>query len=99
MTTSETRARLGDEFLKSLDPADLGNAASKLFAASIGDMVMVLSRSPAHKHYSLADIEWMVLPPAAAGQFYVVEVMDKKSGFRAPIALNYGDTLHNPPFR
>jgi hemolysin-activating ACP:hemolysin acyltransferase len=40
----------------------VGAAASKLFAASVGDMVVVLSRSPSHKHYSLADIEWMVLP-------------------------------------
>ena len=62
-------------------------AASKLFAASVGDIVSVFSRSPAHKHYSLADIEWMVLPAVAAGQFYVVEAADKERGFRAPIAV------------
>ncbi|WP_158818017.1 toxin-activating lysine-acyltransferase [Methylocapsa sp. S129] len=74
------------QFLKSLDPALVGAAASKLFAASIGDIVVVLSRSPGHKHYSLADIEWMVLP-AAAGQFYVAEAADKERGFRAPVAV------------
>lgn len=74
------------KYLESLDPAQVGAALTKLFAASIGDMVVVLSRSPAHKHYSLADIEWMVLPPVAAGQFYVVEAADKARGFRAPIA-------------
>jgi len=74
-------------FLKSLDPAQVGAALSKLFAASVGDMVVVLSRSPAHKHYSLADIEWMVLPPASIGQFYVAEAADKERGFRAPIAV------------
>ena len=74
------------KYLESLDPAQVGAALTKLFAASIGDMVVVLSRSPAHKHYSLADIEWMVMPPVAAGQFYVVEVADKARGFRAPIA-------------
>jgi len=78
----ETAARL----LKSLDPTQVGIALSKLVSASIGDMVMVLSRSPAHKHYALADIEWMVLPPVVAGQFYVVEAADKKHGFRAPVA-------------
>jgi hemolysin-activating ACP:hemolysin acyltransferase len=79
--------RLGGAFLASLDKAHLGAAASKLFAASIGEIVTVFSRSPAHKHYSLADIEWMVLPAVAAGQFYVVEAADKERGFRAPIAV------------
>jgi cytolysin-activating lysine-acyltransferase len=74
------------KILESLDPAQVGVALSKLVAASIGDMVVVLSRSPAHKHYSLADIEWMVMPPVAAGQFYVVEATDKERGFRVPIA-------------
>jgi hemolysin-activating ACP:hemolysin acyltransferase len=73
-------------FLESLDPAQFGAAFSKLFAASIGDMVIVLSRSSAHKHHSFADIEWMVMPPVSAGQFYIVEAMDKTHGFRAPIA-------------
>ncbi|WP_052833170.1 toxin-activating lysine-acyltransferase [Bradyrhizobium sp. LTSP885] len=78
---------LGEQFLKSLDKTYLGAAASKLFAASIGDMVVVLSRSSVHKHYSLADIEWMVLPPVFAGQFYIAEAADKERGFRAPIAV------------
>ena len=78
--------RQAAELLKSLDPAQVGAAVSRLFAASIGDMAVVFSRSAAHKHYSLADIEWMVLPPVAAGQFYVVEAMDKERGFRAPVA-------------
>jgi cytolysin-activating lysine-acyltransferase len=78
--------QLGEQFLKSLDKSHVGAAASRLFAASIGDMVVVLSRSLAHKHYSLADIEWMVMPPVAAGQFYVVEAADKERGFRAPVA-------------
>jgi hypothetical protein len=59
--------KVTSNFLKSLDSAQVGAALSKLFAASIDDMVVVLSRSPAHRHYSLADIEWMVLPPATAG--------------------------------
>ncbi len=78
---------LDPQVLKSLDPAQVGAALSKLFAASIGDIVVVLSRSPAHKHYSLADIEWMVLPPVATGQFHVREAADKERGFRAPIAV------------
>jgi hemolysin-activating ACP:hemolysin acyltransferase len=49
-------------------------------------MVVVLSLSAAHKHYSLADIEWKVMPPVPAGQFYVVEAMDEEHGYRAPVA-------------
>src|ERR1700676_2460132 len=77
---------LASDVLKSRDPAQIGAAFSKLFAASIGDMVVVLSRSPAHKHYSLADIEWMVMPPVFARQFYIVEAAAEKHGFRAPVA-------------
>ena len=77
---------LTSDFLKSLDPAQVGAAFSRLFAASIGDLVVVLPRSSAHKHYSLADIEWMVVPPVSAGQFYVVEAMDKQQGYRASVA-------------
>jgi cytolysin-activating lysine-acyltransferase len=81
-----TVRELGEQFLKSLDKTHLSAAASKFFAASIGDIVVVLSRSSAHKHFSLADIEWMVMPPVMAGQFYVVEAEDKERGFRAPVA-------------
>jgi hemolysin-activating ACP:hemolysin acyltransferase len=87
MTSTEAIVQdLGRQFLDSVDRAHIGAAASKLFSASVGDIVVILSRSPAHKHYSLADIEWMVLPPVAAGQFYVVEASHKERGFRAPIA-------------
>lgn len=63
-----------------------GAATSKLISASIGDIVLVMSRSPGHKHYSLADIEWMVVPAVIAGQFYLAEAASREYGFRAPIA-------------
>lgn len=66
---------------------NIGAATSKLIAASIGDIVTVFSRSPAHKHFSLADIEWMVLPAVLNGQFYVAEFAHKETGFRATIAV------------
>jgi cytolysin-activating lysine-acyltransferase len=88
MSDAEPRTvGLDPEVLKSLEPAQVGAALSKLFAASIGDIVVVLSRSSAYKHYYLADIEWMVLPPVSAGQFYVVEAADKERGFRTPVAV------------
>jgi hemolysin-activating ACP:hemolysin acyltransferase len=78
---------LSEQFVKSLDKTHLGAAASKLVSASIGDIVTILSRSPAHKYYSLADIEWMVLPAVLSGQFHVVEATDEQRGFRAPVAF------------
>jgi hemolysin-activating ACP:hemolysin acyltransferase len=70
-----------------LDARPLGAAASKTFAAGVGDVVVVFSRSPAHRHYSIADIEWMVLPAVASGQFHVTEYADAQKDFRAPIAV------------
>lgn len=64
-----------------------GVALSKLVAASIGDIVVLLSRSPTHKHLSLADIEWLVLPAVAVSQFYVAEYAHKDKGFRSPAAV------------
>jgi hemolysin-activating ACP:hemolysin acyltransferase len=43
-------------------PQQVAGAVSKLISATIGDCVVVFSRAQAHKHYSLADIEWMILP-------------------------------------
>jgi hemolysin-activating ACP:hemolysin acyltransferase len=77
---------LGEQFLKSLDKEHIGAATSKLISANIGDLVVILSRSPAHKHYSFADLEWMVLPPVLAGQCYIVEARHREQGFRTPIA-------------
>ncbi len=69
-----------------LDPKQVTAAMSKLVSASIGDIAVILSRSPGHKFFSLADIEWMVLPPVLAGQYYVAEAQDETTGARAPVA-------------
>jgi hemolysin-activating ACP:hemolysin acyltransferase len=75
-------AELGSQFLKSLRPELVQAAASKLVAASIGDIVVVLSRSPVHKLYSIAGIEWMAPPTVMAGQFTVAGVERSKNGSR-----------------
>jgi hemolysin-activating ACP:hemolysin acyltransferase len=70
-----------------IDKRRIGAAASALVSASIGEIALVYSRVPAHKHYSLADIEWLILPAALNGQFYVAQAAHKDSGFRAPVAV------------
>jgi len=65
----------------------IGAATSKLISASIGDIAVVFSRSHAHKHYTLSDMEWMILPAVVTGQVYVAEAQHKESGARVPIAV------------
>ena len=70
----------GAEFLKSLDKTQVGAGLSNLVSASAGEIAMVFSRSPAHKHFSLADIEWMILPAVVRGQFYVMGSPPRSTG-------------------
>lgn len=88
MTEATTTGVSSDIGAKSeFSQQQLGAAASKLISAAIGDVAVVYSRSPAHKHYSLADIEWMILPAVLTGQVYVAEAQDKATGHRAPVAV------------
>ncbi|NOT72212.1 MAG: toxin-activating lysine-acyltransferase [Hyphomicrobium sp.] len=73
--------------LPGFSPQQVAGAVSKLISATIGDCAVVFSRSTAHKHYSLADIEWMILPAVVTGQVYVAEAQHKESGARAPVAV------------
>lgn len=90
MTTTETPdaglAEKAAELLKGLDKTHVGAAMSKMISASIGDIAMVFSRSPHHKHYTFADLEWMIAPAVMSGQFYVAEVQHPELGTRAPVA-------------
>ncbi len=65
----------------------IGAAISKLVSASVGDIAVVFSNSAAHKHYTLADIEWMILPAVVSGQAYIAELQHKDIGARAPVAV------------
>lgn len=46
----------------------MGAAVSKLISATIGEIAVIFSRSPSHKHHTFADLEWMVLPAVLTGQ-------------------------------
>ncbi len=70
-----------------IDKLQLGAAASALVSAAIGEIAVVYSRSPEHKHDSLGDVEWLILPAVLRGQFYVAQAARRDNGFRAPIAV------------
>ncbi len=74
---------------KSVDDPSLkeGFMKSKMTAASFGEMVSLLMRSAHYKHYSLADLEWLVLPPLMHNQFLVVEARSKENGASVPVGL------------
>ena len=74
------------ELLKGIDKTHVGAAMSKMISASIGDIAMVFARSPQHKHYTFADMEWMIVPAVLTGQFYVAELQQKETGAKAPVA-------------
>ena len=40
-------------------------------AHMLGEIVWVLAQSPTHKHFSLADLEWLVVPPLMLEQYRV----------------------------
>jgi len=52
---------------------------------AVGQIVAVLMQSPQHKHYSLADLEWLVLPAVLSGQFRIAQA--QQSGAAAPIGV------------
>lgn len=58
----------------------------KLAAANFANAVALFARSPAHRHYTLADLEWCLLPALALNQFVVAETR-LPDGQAVPMAL------------
>lgn len=61
--------------------------ASKQMAATFGDIVTLLMRSPSDKHQSLADLEWLVVPAVARGQYALAEARLKETGASVPVGV------------
>ena len=56
-----------------LDPAKTGAAAGAKPTVShmLGEVTWIMSQSPAHKHFAIGDLEWMVMPAILLEQFRV----------------------------
>jgi hemolysin-activating ACP:hemolysin acyltransferase len=61
-------------------------AMAKQIAASFGQIVTLLMRSPADKAITLQDLEWMVVPAIMTGQFAVADAQSKETGMVMPVA-------------
>jgi cytolysin-activating lysine-acyltransferase len=63
-------------------------AAALRNSLAFTQVVGVLMRSPHYRKYTLADLEWLVIPPLSAGQFRIGEVKpDKNQGAAMPVAV------------
>ena len=62
-------------------------AQSKKILAAFGEITSVLMRSPNHKHHSIADLEWLVVPAVTTGQFSVAGGHAKSNGLLVPMAV------------
>jgi hemolysin-activating ACP:hemolysin acyltransferase len=71
-----------------LSPEEVSRVAerAKRIAAAFGEIVSVLMRTPAYRHLFLADLEWLVLPAIATGQFALAEAR-QKDGLSMPVAV------------
>lgn len=56
-------------------------------AASFGGIVALLMRSGEYKYYALADLEWLVAPAVATGQFVLAEAQSNTNGLVAPVGM------------
>ncbi|QCI63586.1 toxin-activating lysine-acyltransferase [Phreatobacter stygius] len=57
------------EQIAQLDAEAQERGAQKSVAAILGEIVWLMTQSPKHKHYQLADLEWLVMPPVLLRQF------------------------------
>ncbi len=56
-----------------LDEKEQAFWRGKLMTANFGGAVSLFMRSPAHRHYTLADLEWCLIPPLVLNQFMAAE--------------------------
>ncbi len=59
--------------------------AAKQVAASFGEIVMLLMRSPTEKFHSLQDLEWLIAPALVRGQFALADAQSKETGVVMPV--------------
>ncbi len=83
-TASEENARTGEVDRELLARRALG---AKMMAASFGEIVTVLMRSKTYRHFSLSDLDWLVIPPVLTQQFVLAEARKGEDSIPAPIGV------------
>ncbi len=72
-----------------LEQAKRNLQASKMMALRFGEVVSLLMRTPSYKHYTLADMEWMVVPPLLHDQILIAEARDDAQGIAMPVGAAF----------
>ncbi|WP_085902500.1 toxin-activating lysine-acyltransferase [Kiloniella majae] len=62
------------------DQTNTGKADNQDLDLIFGEVVSILMRSPLYQHCSLADLEWLVIPPLLTRQFQMVRGQAKGDG-------------------
>jgi hemolysin-activating ACP:hemolysin acyltransferase len=60
---------------------------------ALTQIVTLMLRSQNHRHFSLSDLEWMVLPPLRLGQLAMAEAKQDQNGSRQPLAVMFWATV------
>lgn len=60
-------------------------AVGKQLAAAFGEIVTLLMRSERDRKRPISDLEWMIAPAVATGQFAIADAQSKKTGAISPI--------------
>jgi len=47
------------------------SGATPTVSHMLGEMVWLLTQSPTHRHFALADLEWMIMPPLMLEQYRI----------------------------
>lgn len=55
----------------SAQPFESQPAGEKTLATVIGEIVWLFSQSPSHRHLSIGDLEWAVMPPVLLDQYKI----------------------------
>jgi cytolysin-activating lysine-acyltransferase len=64
------------------------NSISALkFVATVGQITVILMRTPQHRHTFLSDLEWLVMPAIATNQVMTADGRDSKTGITVPLAI------------
>lgn len=61
--------------------AAAASAAKPTVSHCLGELTWLLSQSPTHKHFAIADLEWMVMPAILLEQFRVFHGEKQPLGF------------------
>ena len=61
--------------------------AAVRLAASLGQIVGIMMRAPAHRHTFLSDLELLVVPAIVSNQFVIHEERHTQTGVKLPVAV------------